>query len=88
MNNPKLSSKESAEGLKFIFKPTLDIRDRKGLVRLLRSYNSLGSGGIRMDDVEESLPNALKAIKVSQHFLPASLGGSMWAYRMQPFCPL
>lgn len=48
-----------------MFKPKLDIRDRKGLMRLLKNYDLAGKGGVMMEDVEESLPNVEKAIKVN-----------------------
>lgn len=63
LNNPKIEISDSSEGRKFAFKPKLDIRDRKGLMRLLKNYDLIGRGGILMDDVEESLPKAEKAVK-------------------------
>lgn len=63
VSNPKVKVKESSEGRKFAFNPKLDIRDRKGLIRLLRNHDEVGKGGILMEDVEESLPNAQKAVK-------------------------
>ncbi|KAL8595585.1 hypothetical protein ACOMHN_025622 [Nucella lapillus] len=63
VSNPKVKVKESSEGRKFAFNPKLDIRDRKGLMRLLRNYDEVGRGGVLMEDVEESLPNAQKAVK-------------------------
>ena len=68
LNNVKIASKETAEGKKFLYKPTLDIRDRKGLMRLLKSYDLTGQGGVLLDDVEESLPNAQKFLKVRKIF--------------------
>ena len=47
-----------------MFKPPLKIRDRKGLLKLLRQYDKKGLGGILFDDVQESLPNHEKVLKV------------------------
>ncbi|KAK7480585.1 hypothetical protein BaRGS_00028161 [Batillaria attramentaria] len=63
LNNPKIDLIDTSEGRKFAFKPKLDIRDRKGLLRLLKNYDLAGKGGILMEDVEESLPRAEKAVK-------------------------
>ncbi|XP_076435581.1 general transcription factor IIE subunit 2-like [Babylonia areolata] len=63
LSNPKVTVKESSEGRKFAFNPKLDIRDRKGLMKLLKNYDLVGKGGVLMEDVEESLPNAQKAVK-------------------------
>ncbi|KAK7090466.1 transcription initiation factor IIE subunit beta-like [Littorina saxatilis] len=62
-NNPKMVVKDSSEGRKFAFKPKLDIRDKRGLMKLLKNYDLIGKGGVLMEDVEESLPNAPKAVK-------------------------
>jgi transcription initiation factor TFIIE subunit beta len=35
-----------------MFKPPLKIRDRKGLLKLLRQYDMKGLGGILLDDVQ------------------------------------
>ena len=69
MSNPKITVKESNEGRKFAFRPKLDIRDRKGLMRLLKNYDLVGKGGVLMEDVEESLPNAKKAVKVGVQYM-------------------
>ncbi|PVD18409.1 hypothetical protein C0Q70_20958 [Pomacea canaliculata] len=63
LDNPKIEVINNSDGQKFAFRPKLDIRDRKGLLRLLKSHDSQGKGGIMMEDVEESLPNAEKAVK-------------------------
>lgn len=59
-NNPKV---EVTEDGKYTFKPTFKLRDRKGLQKLLDKYDREGKGGIWLEDVQESLPNADKAIK-------------------------
>ena len=61
MNNPKI---EVVEGDKYLFRPTLSVRDRKGLLRLLDKHDQRGLGGILMDDVEESVPRTEKVLKV------------------------
>ena len=54
------------EGELYKFKPKYNIRDRKGLLRLLDKHDRQGLGGILMDDVEESMPRFQKALKASQ----------------------
>ena len=49
---------------KYIFKPPFKIKDRKGLIRLLDKHDREGNGAINIEDVQESLPNADKAIKL------------------------
>lgn len=60
-NNPKV---EVVEGDKYKFKPVLNVNDRKGLIRLLDKHDMHGYGGILLDEVEESVPNAAKALKI------------------------
>jgi transcription initiation factor TFIIE subunit beta len=60
LNNPKIQV--TAEG-KYLFKPPYNIKDRKGLLRLLDRYDQQGQGGIFLDDIQESLPNADKAVR-------------------------
>ncbi|KAI5701698.1 hypothetical protein M8J75_012391 [Diaphorina citri] len=59
-NNPKI---EVIEGNKYIFKPVFKIKDRKGLLKLLKQHDLKGIGGILLDDVRESLPHCEKALK-------------------------
>lgn len=59
-DNPKIEM--TADG-KYAFKPTFKLRDRKSLLRLLEKYDIQGKGGILLDDVMESLPNAEKILK-------------------------
>ena len=49
---------------KYMFKPPFKIRDKKSLVKLLRQYDLKGHGGILLDDIQESLPNHEKILKV------------------------
>jgi transcription initiation factor TFIIE subunit beta len=49
---------------RYMFKPPYRIRDRKGLLKLLRQTDLKGFGGILLDDIQESLPNHEKVLKV------------------------
>ena len=49
---------------KFCFKPKYEIHDKKGLLKLLKNYDIHGKGGILLEDIEESLPNMPKVLKV------------------------
>ena len=49
----------------YVFKPPYHLRGRKDLLRLLNRHDQQGLGGIMMDDIVESLPNAEKSIGVS-----------------------
>ena len=60
-NNPKI---EVTEDGKFLYKPTFQLKDRKSLLRLLDKYDQRGLGGISLEDIQESLPNADRAIKM------------------------
>lgn len=63
-NNPKLQVVDSPmEERKYAFKPKYQIRDRKSLYKLLDRNEQRGLGGIMVEDVEESLPNAKKSIR-------------------------
>ncbi|XP_043915077.1 transcription initiation factor IIE subunit beta, partial [Protopterus annectens] len=59
INNPKI---EIVDG-KYAFKPKYNLKDKKALLRLLDKHDQQGMGGILLDDIEEGLPNAQKAIK-------------------------
>lgn len=61
INNPKI---EVLPGDTYKFKSTFNLRDRKSLLRLLDKYDQRGLGGILLDDIQESLPNSERAIKV------------------------
>ena len=60
-SNPKI---EVVEGNKYKFKPKLNIKDRKSLLRLLDKNDQRGLGGVFQEDVEEAIPRAPKALKV------------------------
>lgn len=63
-NNPKLQVVDSPmDERKYAFKPKYQIKDRKALYRLLDKNEQRGLGGIMVEDVEESLPNAKKCIR-------------------------
>ncbi|XP_076846819.1 transcription initiation factor IIE subunit beta [Brachyhypopomus gauderio] len=58
-SNPKIDVQDG----KYAFKPKYRLKDKKALLRLLDKQDQQGLGGILLDDVEEGLPNAAKAIK-------------------------
>lgn len=60
VNNPKIVATEEQ---KYIYKPTYPLKDRKSLLRLLDRHDQKGLGGIFLDDIQESLPNADRIIK-------------------------
>jgi transcription initiation factor TFIIE subunit beta len=60
-SNPKV---EVTEDGKYKFKPTFQLKDRKSLLRLLDKYDQRRMGGIHLEDIQESLPNADKAIRL------------------------
>nr|XP_028567680.1 transcription initiation factor IIE subunit beta isoform X3 [Podarcis muralis]XP_028567681.1 transcription initiation factor IIE subunit beta isoform X3 [Podarcis muralis]XP_028567682.1 transcription initiation factor IIE subunit beta isoform X3 [Podarcis muralis]XP_028567683.1 transcription initiation factor IIE subunit beta isoform X3 [Podarcis muralis] len=59
VNNPKI---DVIDG-KYAFKPKYNLKDKKALLRLLDKHDQRGLGGILLEDIEEGLPNAQKAIK-------------------------
>ncbi|XP_075228757.1 transcription factor IIEbeta [Lycorma delicatula] len=61
VKNPKIEVNN--EG-KFIFKAPYKIKDKKGLLRLLKQHDLKGLGGILLEDVQESLPHCEKALKI------------------------
>ncbi|XP_048827099.1 general transcription factor IIE subunit 2-like [Brienomyrus brachyistius] len=58
-SNPKIEVRDG----KYAFKPKHPLKDKKALLRLLDKHDQLGLGGVLLEDVEEGLPNAHKAIK-------------------------
>lgn len=62
-NNPKIKILNAGNGDKFLFNPPYDIRDKKGLLNLLKKHDLHGYGGILQDDIQESLPDAEKCMK-------------------------
>lgn len=59
-NNPKV---EVTEEGKYAFKPTFKLKDKVSLRRLLDKYDREGKGGIALEDIQESLPNADRILK-------------------------
>ncbi|KAK3715024.1 hypothetical protein QZH41_002668 [Actinostola sp. cb2023] len=57
--NPKLSSKDE----KYTFSPKYNIKDRKQLLRLLEKHEDKGYGGVYLDDIRESLPDADNVVR-------------------------
>lgn len=53
------------DGDTYKFKPVLSVHDRKGLLKLLSSNDAQGLGGILVEEVEESVPHAAKALRVN-----------------------
>ena len=60
-SNPKI---EVTPDGKYKFKPPFKVRDRKGLLKLLRQTDLKGMGGILLEDIQESLPKHEKVLKV------------------------
>jgi transcription initiation factor TFIIE subunit beta len=58
-----------SEGIekRFLFKAPFKLRDKKSLLRLLKQHDLKGIGGVLLDDVQESLPNCDKALKVGSN---------------------
>lgn len=61
MDNPKIEV--SPDG-RFLFKALFKLKDRKSLLKLLRQQDLKGLGGVLLEDIQESLPHAEKALKV------------------------
>lgn len=54
-NNPKIVITEDG---KYAFKPLYPLKDRKSLLRLLDKNDQRGYGGVALEDIQESLPDA------------------------------
>ncbi|XP_055966973.1 general transcription factor IIE subunit 2-like [Sorex fumeus] len=59
VKNPKI---EAING-KYAFKPKHSLKGKKGLLRLLQQHEQQGLGGILLEDIDEGLPKAQKALK-------------------------
>ncbi|XP_068730950.1 transcription initiation factor IIE subunit beta-like [Montipora capricornis] len=59
--NSKLVHKDG----KFSFKPKYYVKDKKQLLKLLERHEESGSGGILLDDIRESLPDADEVVKAA-----------------------
>lgn len=53
----------SGEPTRYRFKPLIDVKDRKTLRKYLMDKYQAGDGAVWLDDIVDSLPNALRAIK-------------------------
>jgi len=63
-NNPKIVIVETpGECKKYKFKPSIPVKDRKSLLQFLDKQEAEGLGGVLMEDIEEALPYAQKAIR-------------------------
>lgn len=60
-NNPKLQVTHDG---KYCFRPAYNLKDRKSLLRLLDKHDQRGLGGVLLEDVQESLPNVERHLKV------------------------
>ncbi|KAL0279845.1 UNVERIFIED_CONTAM: hypothetical protein PYX00_001318 [Menopon gallinae] len=49
---------------KFLFKPPYKVRDKKGMLKLLKQHDLKGLGGILLEDIQESLPNCDKILRM------------------------
>ena len=49
-----------------MFKPPLNLKTSKDLIKLLKKHHVDGKGGLYLEDVQDSLPNALEAIEVNK----------------------
>lgn len=65
-----------------MFKPPYKVRDRKGLLKLLRQTDLKGYGGILLEDVQESVPNHEKVLKV----FASALKYSLWYHTKSSLC--
>ncbi len=65
--NEKIEVKVDKDGKKqYLFKPLFNIKKGKDLIELLKKHQTEGKGGLHLDDVQESLPNADKIIEVNK----------------------
>ncbi len=63
----KIEVKVDKDGKKqYLFKPPFNIKKGKDLIELLKKYQTEGKGGLYLDDIQESLPNADKIIEVNK----------------------
>ncbi|KAI0988276.1 hypothetical protein GJ496_003315 [Pomphorhynchus laevis] len=67
-NNPRVRMTDSTEGMPgtcgFSYEPPLKVTNRKSLLRLLKEHHHKGDGGILVDDIRKSLPNADVILKM------------------------
>ena len=63
-SNPKIEVVNDNGQVLYKFKGKFNIKDRKGLIKLLDKNDQRGMGGTLLEDIEESLPNCAKQLKV------------------------
>lgn len=63
-SNPKIEVVNDQGQVLYKFKGKLNIKDRKSLLKLLDRNDQRGLGGTLLEDVEESLPQYEKHLKV------------------------
>lgn len=66
-SNPKISASIGTGrdvSTTYMFKPPFHILTKKALLKLLKQYSIKGKGGILLDDLQESLPNCEKVIRL------------------------
>lgn len=61
LTNPRV---EVTPDQKFLYKPPYKVKDRKTMLRLLKQHDLKGLGGIMLDDIQESLPNCEKILRM------------------------
>ena len=64
--NKKIEVKIENDVKKYVFKPPLNLKTSKDLIKLLKKHHVDGKGGLYLEDVQDSLPNALVAIEVNK----------------------
>lgn len=64
-NNPKIDFEIEDGVRKFKFKPFYNLKKGVDLINLIKEQQSKAAGGVLLDDVQESLPNADSIIKVN-----------------------
>ena len=62
--NPKIQVSQSDGDTMYKFKGKLSIKSRKDLMKMLDKNDQRGLGGTLLEDVEESLPQCEKHLKV------------------------
>lgn len=63
LNNPKIESRIEDGLRKYTFKPFYNIRNRKDLINLVKDSQMKAAGGVLLDDVQESVPDADEMLK-------------------------
>lgn len=62
--NPRISPVKDSKGpTKYQFKPIIDVKDRKSLRKYLLDRYQAGEGAVLLEDIQNSLPNANRALK-------------------------